>query len=174
MADVVSIELLLDRATEERVRDDWRRLADAGLSSLAAHTSPSNRPHVTLLVRATVPPVDFAAAGRMLPVSIELAEPVVFAHGDRGVLAWRVAVTDAVTALHEAVHSAVPTGANTDAPHTKPGEWTPHVTLARRLRLDRLDEARSLLGPPLSGAGIALRRWDAAEKRVTEIGGRAL
>lgn len=87
MADVVSIELLLDPATEDRVRDDWRCLADAGLSSLAAHTSPSNRPH---------------------------------------------------------------------------------VTLARRLRLDRLDDARSLLGLPASGAGIVLRRWDAADKRLME------
>jgi len=66
---------------------------------------------------------------------------------------------------------AVPPGADADAQHTRPGEWTPHVTLARRLRLDRLGEARALLGPALSGAGIALRRWDAAEKRVTEIGG---
>lgn len=73
-------------------------------------------------------------------------------------------------ALHETVHSAVPTGADAHAPHTKPGERTPHVTLARRLRLDRLDDARSLVGLPASGAGIALRRWDAADKRETEIG----
>jgi hypothetical protein len=30
VSDVVSIELLLDEATEARVRADWRRLADAG------------------------------------------------------------------------------------------------------------------------------------------------
>lgn len=164
---VVSIELLLDPETEDRVRADWSRLAQAGLSSLGAHTSPSNRPHITLLVRPTLPPVDFAAAVALLPVPIELQEPLTFVHGDRAVLAWRVSVVDELRALHRAVHDAAPAGE--DAPHTMRGDWTPHVTLARRLRLDSLPDALGLLGPPRRGSGVALRRWDSATATVTPL-----
>ena len=164
---VVSIELLLDPETEERVRADWARLADAGLSSLAAHTAPSNRPHVTLLVRPSLAAVAFPAAAGLLPVPVELAEPLTFRHGDRAVLAWRVVVGDELRALHRAVHDAVPAG--DDLPHTAPGEWTPHVTLARRLRTASLPEALAAIGPPRTGQGVALRRWDAETATITPL-----
>jgi 2'-5' RNA ligase len=164
---VVSIELLLDSESEDRVRADWSRLAAAGLSSLGAHPAPSNRPHITLLVRQTLAPVAFPSAVSLLPVAIDLVEPLTFIHRNRAVLAWRVRVGDELRALHRAVHDAVPTG--DDAPHTVPGDWTPHVTLARRLRLDSLPDALGLIGPPLLGAGVALRRWDAATATVTPL-----
>lgn len=164
---VVSVELLLDSGTEERVRADWSRLAEAGLSSLGAHPAPSNRPHITLLVRSALAPVAFSSAVSLLPVPIDLVEPLTFIRRDRAVLAWRVSVGDELRALHQAVHDAVPAG--DDAPHTIPGEWTPHITLARRLRLDSLPDALGLIGPPLTGAGISLRRWDAATATVTPL-----
>jgi 2'-5' RNA ligase len=164
---VVSIELLLDSETEERVRADWSRLAEAGLSSLGAHPAPSNRPHITLLVRPTLAPVAFPSAVSLLPVPIDLVEPLTFIRRDRAVLAWRVWVGDELRALHRAVHDAVPAG--DDARHTVPGDWTPHVTLARRLRLDSLPDALGLIGPPGTGAGVALRRWDAVTATVTPL-----
>jgi 2'-5' RNA ligase len=166
-SSVVSIELLLDPDTEARVRADWQRLADAGLSSLAAHTSPSNRPHITLLVRPALAEAAFAAAAELLPVPVALAEPVVFAHGDRGVLVWRVTLTDELRELHWEVHLAA--GPGPDAPHTAAGEWTPHITLARRLRLASLPDAIGLIGPPIQGAGVSLRRWDSASATVTPL-----
>jgi 2'-5' RNA ligase len=165
---IVSIELLLDAATEAAVREDWARLAEAGLPSSGRHPSPSNRPHVTLLVRPTLEPVPFEKAVALLPIPITLGAPIVFRHGERGVLARRLDQSPELLALHRSVHAAVPRGP--DAAHTRPGEWTPHVTLARRLRLDALDEAVALLGPPVEGAGVALRRWDSAAARVTPLG----
>lgn len=171
MSEVYSIELLLDPVSEDALRADWDRLAAAGHSSMAAHRAASNRPHVTLLVRPAAegppPPHLFAAAARSLPISLALGEPVVFAHGERGVLARSVELTDDLRALHAAVHAAAPAG--DDAPHTAPGEWTPHVTLARRLRLASLDAATALLGPLRSGQAVALRRWDAVARTVTGI-----
>jgi hypothetical protein len=70
-------------------------------------------------------------------------------------------------ALHRAVHDAVPAG--DDLPHTVPGGWTPHVTLARRLRLESLPEAIAVIGPPRAGQGVALRRWDAETATVTPV-----
>ena len=168
MSDIVSIELLLDSDTESAVRADWERLADAGLSSLASHRAPSSRPHVTLLVRSALEPVAFTGAAALLPVPVVLESPVVFRHGDRGVLAWRVAPNEHLVRLHEAVHAAAPAGQ--DAPHTAPGHWTPHVTLARRLRLVELPVALGVLGREHTGSGVALRRWDSASATVTPLG----
>lgn len=164
---VVSIELLLDPRTEERVREDWSRLSDAGLSSLGAHTAPSNRPHITMLVRPSLPSLSFASVAALLPVAIDLAEPLTFVHGDRAVLAWRVSRCAELNAVHAAVHAVAPPG--DDAPHTVPGAWTPHITLARRLRVESLPEALALIGPPLAGTGISLRRWDSATATVTPL-----
>ena len=166
-SSVVSIELLLDPDTEARVRADWQALADAGLSSLAAHTAPSNRPHITLLVRPALAEVAFAAAAARLPVPIALAEPTVFAHGDRGVFVWRATLTDELRELHREVHLAAKPGP--DAAHTAPGEWTPHITLARRLRLASLPDALGVIGPPLAGTGVSLRRWDSASATVSAL-----
>lgn len=166
MSDIVSIELLLDPQIEARMRADWQALADAGMSSLAAHTSPSNRPHVTLLARPALADADFSTALARLPVPVSLIEPVIFAHGDRGVLAWRVALSAEVQALHRDVHAGSP---GPDSAHTAPGAWTPHITLARRLRLAAASEALTLLGPSMTGAAIALRRWDSASATVTPL-----
>jgi 2'-5' RNA ligase len=169
MSTIVSIELLLDSDTEERVRSDWQRLADAGLSSLGAHTAPSNRPHITLLVRPQLVEVPFAEAAALLPLPLVLEAPVLFRHGDRGVLAWGVRPDEELLGLHRSVHAAVPAGA--DAPHTAPGQWTPHVTLARRLRVESVERALAVIGPPRTGSGVALRRWDAASRTVTPLAG---
>ena len=69
--------------------------------------------------------------------------------------------------LHAAVHAAVPAG--DDASHTAPGSWTPHITLARRLRLGSLPEALDLIGPASAGTGVSLRRWDSASATVTAL-----
>lgn len=167
MSDLISIELLLDADTESRVRADWDSLAAAGLSSIGANPSASNRPHITLLVRPELSPQSFAHAIAALPIVVALGAPIVFRHGDRGVLARPVLPSEDLLALHHAVHAAVPPGE--DAPHTAPGEWTPHVTLARRLRLDSLDDALRVLGPAHTGTGVALRRWDSLRSEVTAL-----
>ncbi|MEF2978001.1 2'-5' RNA ligase family protein [Subtercola sp. YIM 133946] len=141
MSDVVSLELLLDEQTEERVRAEWRALAEAGLSSMAAHPSPSNRPHITLLVRPSLPPLAVAVVARAvaLPMDVALGAPLLFGCGERRVLARSVVATAELLELHRALHDIV--GPGDDAAHTRPGEWMPHVTLARRIRLDALPQA---------------------------------
>jgi len=165
--DVVSIELLLDPDTEASVRADWDSLAAAGLSSLAAHRAPRNRPHVTLLVRPQLDEVSFTDAAVLLPLPIVLGAPIVFRHGDRAVLARQIVPSEELLRLHGAVHTAAPSGK--DAAHTVPGEWTPHVTLARRLPLDRISDALPLLGPGRQGTGVTLRRWDSASATVSYL-----
>jgi 2'-5' RNA ligase len=174
-ATVVSLELLLDPETEVRIRTQWQALADAGLSSLAAHTAPSNRPHITLVVRPSMPAItrDGLHAAVALPLALELGAPVLFGAGDRRVLALSVMPSAALLELHAALHGIVGEGA--DAAHTRPGEWTPHITLARRLRLDDLPRALRLLDdvdasrPAPRTEATILRRWDAASATVTDL-----
>jgi len=190
-APVVTVELLLDEATERAVRAEWQALAAAGLSSLAAHTAPSNRPHVTLLVRPELGP--FAVTERAA-FPVVLGAPLLFGSGDRRVLARSVLPSRELLELHAAVHAAAGPGAprvgsgndapragsggdapragsGGDAPHTAPGEWMPHVTLARRLKVADLERALPLLGGELHGRALSLRRWDAASATVTDLGG---
>lgn len=118
-------------------------------------------------MRPTLDRVDLRDAVAQLPVRVTLSAPIIFRHGDRAVLARRVVPSIELLRLHRAVHQAVPPGE--DAAHTVPGSWTPHVTLARRVRMDVVPDALRLVGRDHSGVGFALRRWDSATAEVTQI-----
>ncbi|MFS0911275.1 2'-5' RNA ligase family protein [Microbacterium sp. 179-I 3D2 NHS] len=165
---ITSIELLLDSETEAAVRAEWDALAAKGMSSLASHVSASNRPHVTLLVRHDLPAFDARALVERSSFPITLSSPLLFGGGERRVLARSVVPTAELLDLHAGVHAAA--GRGDDAPHTTPGEWTPHVTLARRLRLVDLEAALEHVGGEIHGRAVGLRRWDSATATVTEWG----
>ena len=52
-----------------------------------------------------------------------------------------------------------------------PGQWTPHVTLARRLVPAQLGRALRIAGKPpeITGSVAGLRRWDGSSKREYPI-----
>ncbi|WP_309067476.1 2'-5' RNA ligase family protein [Microbacterium sp.] len=167
-APVVSVELLLDTETEAAVRAEWDALSAAGLSSLAPHTAASNRPHITLLVRTELAPFDAAAITAGASFGVHLGAPLLFGAGDRRVLARSILPSRELLALHHAVHQAA--GPGEDAPHTAPGSWTPHVTLARRVRTSDLEQALDVVRGDITGTARSLRRWDAATRTVTPLG----
>jgi len=137
-----------------------------------------------VLARPSLPIVDFAQAAALLPASITFGAPIVFEHGDRGVLARLVVLDGPLLAIYNAVRAAEPQSRRAaepqsrraaappvdDAPYTDPGSWTPHVTLARRLRLASLDDAHALLGPERAGWAVWLRPWDSGTRTVTSLG----
>lgn len=168
MSDIISIELLFDATTEARVRQEWDALAAAGVSSMAAHTAPSNRPHITLLVRTQLEPFDASDLVARLPMPITLGAPLLFGAGDRRILVRSVVPSEPLLALHAALHAVL--GPGDDAAHTVPGEWMPHVTLARRLRLADLPAGLLSVGGELEGQVTGMRRWDAASVTVTDLG----
>jgi 2'-5' RNA ligase len=165
---VVSVELLFDAATEAAVRAEWAALAAAGFSSLAGHTAASNAPHLTLLVRPALAAWDADRLMTRAPFAVTLGAPLLFGAGERRVLARSVVPSPELLALHADVHAAA--GPGDDAPHTAPGAWTPHVTLARRIRVADLAAALPLVDGELTGRAARLRRWDAASATVTDLG----
>ena len=170
---IVSLELLLDSDTEARIRAEWQALADAGLSSLAAHTAPSNRPHITLLVRPSLPQLtrDQLSEVVALPLAITIGDPIFFGAGDRRVLVRSVVPTEELLRLHTTIHAIA--GVGEDAAHTRPGEWTPHISLARRIRVDSIPQALRILddegATAASAQATSLRRWDSASASVTHL-----
>ncbi|WP_372968360.1 2'-5' RNA ligase family protein [Microbacterium sp.] len=162
-----SIELLLDPAADVAIRAEWEALAARGLSSLAAHTSASNRPHITLVARIGLPAVEAEVFEDLPAFPVTLGAPLLFGIGARRVLARSVVPTAELLALRTAVHDAL--GPGTDAPHTATGEWMPHVALARRLRVADLAEALELVGGDIQGHARGVRRWDPEPASITTL-----
>jgi hypothetical protein len=171
---VHSVELLFDADTDAAIRRIWDDLADAGVRSQAGHTAPSNRPHVTLAVAETMDSaVDDALRPvlRQLPITCTLGAPMLF--GRRQFTLVRLIVPSVqLLSLHADVHHAcLPHMPKGPLPHSEPGGWTPHVTLARRLPADLLHTALTVasVSRELSATGVGIRHWDGNAKREYPI-----
>lgn len=137
------------------------------MSSLAAHTSASNRPHITLVARVDLPTVEPVVLDDTPSFPITLGAPLLFGVGDRRVLARSIVPTAELLDLRETILAAV--GPGEDAPHTAPGEWMPHVALARRLRVADLAAALELVGGDIHAQARCVRRWDPASAVLTTL-----
>jgi 2'-5' RNA ligase len=162
---VHSVELLFDAETEASVRRLWDDLTDAGVRSLANSKSPSNRPHVTLSVAEDMDgAVDDAlrAVLHRLPFGCTIGAPMLF--GREPFTLVRLVVPAAeLLALQAEVHGVcLPHMSSGPLPHAEPGQWSPHVTLARRVPSDKLSDALSLsrISHNLKCTAVALRHWD--------------
>ncbi|GLP83920.1 2'-5' RNA ligase family protein [Mycobacterium antarcticum] len=167
-----SVELLFDPGAEAAIHREWVALAEAGLPSQAHHGSPSNRPHVTLTVATRIhPAVDTALcepAGQ-LPLECVIGAPVVFGH--RSLTLVRLIVPSAgLLRLHAWVDAiCAPHVADEPFAHVRPGRWTPHVTLARRMSPADLPAALEAIdADDVVGAFAGLRRWD-GEARIDTV-----
>jgi hypothetical protein len=161
-----SIELLLDPRTDTAIRAVWQALADAGLPSQVNVKSATNRPHITLLaaerISKDVDEVLRELAPR-LPLACVVGAHVVFG-GPHLTLARLIVPSAELLALHAEVYRlALPFVTGQPFPHCRPGHWTAHATLGRRLTGTEVGAALGLAEesvPDLVGEAVALRRWD--------------
>ncbi|MBM6402844.1 2'-5' RNA ligase family protein [Phycicoccus sp. CSK15P-2] len=160
------VDLLLDAEADAAVRARWQTLTDAGLPSQGRHPSPSNRPHVTMSVTRDWPD-DFlvdAARTRLgaLPLRARLGPLLVMGSNDRFVLAWAVVVGEDVLEMHRHLLGLLGSSAT---PHTAPGHWVPHVTLARLMDPEQVASAlRVLAADEREVSLVAARHWDSEAK----------
>ena len=161
---VHSIELVFDRDTEAVIRRIWGDLAASGIPSQA----PASRPHVTLAVADRIAPdVDplLKPVTDLLPLRCVVGASLLFGRSN-AVLARLIVPTAELLALHAEVHRIC--GPHVaPMPNSLPGQWTAHVTLARRVGGVQLGRALRVAGRPSEIAGnfAGLRRWD-GNKRV--------
>lgn len=169
-----SIELLFDDATEDAIRREWAALAAAGLPSQAGHRSPTNRPHVTLAVSKRIDPIVdelLREQVAVLPLECRIGAVTVFGRGSvtlvrlivpsDGLLRFQAGVAD-TCGPHQ-----------TPGPyaHSLPGQWTPHVTLSRRLPQADVPAALAVLAAEsVAGRFAKLRRWDGDARVDTILG----
>jgi 2'-5' RNA ligase len=163
---VHSIELVFDRDTEAAVRRIWDELAGAGIPSQA----PASRPHVTLAVAERIDPVVdelLRPVAARLPMKATVGAPILF--GRTNVVFARLIVpTGELLALHAEVHRLCgPHISPAPMANSLPGQWTAHVTLARRVGGPQLGRALRIGGRPalLEGRFAGLRRWE-GDKRA--------
>lgn len=162
-----AVELLLDPDAESAIRAEWEALAARGLSSLAGHTSTSNRPHITLVARVDLAPLDPGVLTGVPSFPITLGAPLLFGTGERRVLARSIVPGAELIGLREKILAAV--GSGVDAPHTAPGEWMPHVALARRLRVGDTAAALEVIGGDIRAHAHSVRRWDPDTAQLTTL-----
>ncbi|MFV0494138.1 2'-5' RNA ligase family protein [Mycobacterium sp.] len=154
-----SLELLFDDRTEDAVRRIWAELGRAGLSGRAA----VGRPHVTLVASEHIDSgIDevLTRFARRLPLPCVVGAPVLFGHTG-AILARLVVPSSELLDFHTEVHRLC-RGYLKPMPNSLPGQWTPHVTLARRVGMGRLAPAVRIAGHPgrIGGSFTGLRRWD--------------
>ncbi len=164
-----SLELLLDDDLEAAVLRQWAALAEAGLPSAADHPGETNRPHVTLTVAGSLPAyletaIKAALTGR-LPVPIRLGGVLCFPSRGDGAgtqIITRAVVPSAELLELQAVCAELFEALPGLSPVLRPGAWSPHVTLARRMPTDRMGTALAALGAveDQPGGGVEIRRWN--------------
>lgn len=165
-----TVELLGDDELDRAVRTAWRRLDQTGLSALARHQHPTSRPHLTLASAEQLPPGAAAAladALGALPIQVRL-DRLQFFGGRAGVLAWVVDGGSTLRDLQAKVWSALD-GADRNPQH-EPGTWTPHMSLARRLRPEQAPLAAVALGGIVAGGTLnRARSYDSVTRTVTSL-----
>ncbi|WP_454857831.1 2'-5' RNA ligase family protein [Promicromonospora soli] len=134
----LAVCLLFDRPTERVLRQLWQRLEDKGVPTLATHTHGGHVPHLSLAVLRSWDLDKVRAAIEALPdagpTTVRFDAVAAFR---RGRMSLVPAVTSGLAARQERVVEAL--GASDDELHKHyvPGVWTPHVTLATRVRLEQ-------------------------------------
>jgi hypothetical protein len=98
-------------------------------------------------------------------VDCRVGAPMLF--GGSALTLVRLIVQSAgLLAMHEAL-DALGASLMTGGPfaHSRPGGWTPHVTLCRRLASADVAAALEVIGAvDIAGTFIGLRRWDGNER----------
>lgn len=171
---VHSVEMLFDPDTEAAIRSSWDDLTEAGVRSQAAHTAPSNRPHVTLAVAESMDESVHDALQPLLgrlPLRCTVGAPMLFGRRDFTLVRLIVPSAELLSLHADVLDVCLPYMPNGPLPHSDLGQWTPHVTLARRVPAEQLQAVMTLrsVSHKLSATAVALRHWDGNSKREYRI-----
>jgi 2'-5' RNA ligase len=166
---VHSVELLFDPDTESAIRSVWQALSDVGLAAMAQ----TSRPHATMVVADQIAEdVDtlLPAATRQLPFPCVIGAPMLFGRSSFILVKHVVPTTQLLAIQAEVLSTCMPHLTPGPASNTVVGQWTPHVTLARRVDAWQFKRALRIrdLSRDIQGSIVGLRRWD-GNKRIEHL-----
>ena len=170
-----SVELVLDPVAEAALIAEWDRLAAEGLPSMRRpQPDEHHRPHVTLYAASRITPeADARLPDLFAELALELRVGPLTIFGPRAgscILVRSVVPSAGLLALQRDVARVC--GADS-AGQFGAGRWTPHLTLARRIRTAQVGAAVEALSSPAERGGSVdelgstvrrCRRWDGDRK----------
>jgi 2'-5' RNA ligase len=175
---VESIELRFDAAADAALRDLWAAVDRAGARTLARHAY--NEPHVTL---AALPHTGGALADRrdavasavagLLGTELVFSGAALFPHAT-SVLYAAVVPTRALLQAHAELHAVLRAAGLQPYPTSLPERWTPHATIAKRVRCDQLGAALTAVAGapwPIRAQVARVVHWDGADRTTTALAG---
>ncbi|RKU22634.1 hypothetical protein C6500_03810 [Candidatus Poribacteria bacterium] len=136
-------ELYFDPSTEERIREAWKALDEAGISD--SMPKGGYRPHISLGISNHLELDAFAqelsvfAAG-VTPFRLSFPNIGIFSTSE-GVVYWGATATAQLLNLHTAFHKIFKKYAKEQREYYTVGQWVPHCTLAFGLSEDQIAEA---------------------------------
>ncbi|MCL4218384.1 MAG: 2'-5' RNA ligase family protein [Candidatus Hydrogenedentes bacterium] len=138
-----AVQLQVDAETEAQVKDVWRRMAEAGLSTYLHESSAT--PHVTLGIHDDM---DVETAQDRLTALASRTPAFAFRFNSIGIFGQDACVvflapvmTQSLWTLHRAVHAALEDCASPSWEHYCEPRWVPHCTLAMDLEPEHLPAA---------------------------------
>lgn len=150
------------------VEAQWEALKAAGLPSQADHRSMTNAPHLTLVAAVAIENAAVQMAsetvGPLLPARVVLRGVVLFGQGPRVTIAHLVEPDHALAAAAARVRALVP--------GLRHPVWTPHVTVARRVRRSMVPAVLEVLhatDDPRELVCHRLRRWDPEHDIIEDV-----
>ncbi len=166
---VHSVELLFDPNTESAIHSVWQQLSGAGLRSPKATT----RPHVTMVVADRISAeVDelLSDLNARFPFRAVVGAPMVFGHSPLILVRLVVPSAELLSIQAEALRICLPHTVGSPGANTLAGQWTPHVTLARRVDPSQLPGVLTMrrVSRDIDGNIVGVRRWD-GNKRIEHV-----
>ena len=138
-----AVEIAFEAEFEERVRQLWGELAEAGVSCLMPEMGA--RPHISLATFHGIDPQQLRDTVEII-VATTVPLPIKFSSvgafpGNEGVVFLAAVVTPELLALHADFHSRLSDTGLAAHPYYRPGEWVPHCTTALEVPRERLYDA---------------------------------
>ena len=148
-------ELYFDPSTEERIREAWQALDEAGISD--SMPKGGYRPHISLGICEHLELEAFAQelsnfAASLAPFRLSFPNIGIFSTSE-GVVYWGATATKQLLNLHTKFHEIFKKYAKEQREYYTVGQWVPHCTLAFGLSEDQIAEAVTVcrqIGLPVS------------------------
>jgi 2'-5' RNA ligase len=149
-----AVELYFDASTDALIRQLWRAMNDAGISS--GMLGEGFHPHVTLAVYEKKRGKRFVAglqnfAASVKPITLKLDHFGIFPT-EEGILFLGVTVTAALLRLHKAFHRRFSTLSGGLKDYYRVDTWVPHCTIGHHLSFEQMSAALQVC----IGTGIKL------------------